>query len=185
MLLNGFITSMVRRSRRGTSSPRDFLMVPVQLPNGETVHLSPGNHNLLQRAVVEEFAPRFVPGAYLLYLGDTAGKDLFLDKDRLEHVVGNDLARVFRESVHPSTPAPEPCPVSDQLSSRTSNEVTASRCLQYDVSARWSGVRAPNASIAASFWSVRPMSSSPCTRCGRGRCQRSGESVAVGDLLAG
>ena len=68
------------------SSPRDFLMIPVRLPNGETVQLSPGDHNLLQRSIVEDFAPRFVPGAFLLYLGDTAGKDLFLDKDGLEQI---------------------------------------------------------------------------------------------------
>jgi len=36
-----------------------------------------------QKAVVEEFAPRFVPGGHLLYLGDTTDKDLFLDAARL------------------------------------------------------------------------------------------------------
>ena len=58
-------------------------MVPVLLPDGQTLQLSPGKHNDLQRAIVEEFAPRFAPGAHLLYLGDTAKKDLILDSDRL------------------------------------------------------------------------------------------------------
>lgn len=58
-------------------------MVPVLLPDGRTLQLSPGKHNDLQRAIVEEFAPRFAPGAYLLYLGDTAKKDLILDSGRL------------------------------------------------------------------------------------------------------
>ena len=58
-------------------------MVPVLLPDGRTLQLSPGKHNDLQRAIVEEFAPRFAPGAYLLYLGDTAKKELILDSGRL------------------------------------------------------------------------------------------------------
>ena len=45
-------------------------MVPVKTPGGRQLMLSPGSHNLFQRAVVEEFAPRFAPGARLLYLGE-------------------------------------------------------------------------------------------------------------------
>ena len=62
---------------------RTRTMVPVLLPDGRTSQLSPGRHNDLQRAIVEEFAPRFAPGAHLLYLGDTAKKDLILDTGRL------------------------------------------------------------------------------------------------------
>ncbi len=54
--------------------------VPVTLPEGKELQLSPGRHNEVQKAVVEEFAPRFAPGARLLYLGDTARKDLFVDR---------------------------------------------------------------------------------------------------------
>ena len=62
------------------ASVRDHVMVPVRMPDGRTVRLSPGKHNELQKAVVEEFAPRFAPDARLLYLGDTSQKDLFVDK---------------------------------------------------------------------------------------------------------
>src|SRR5207302_5283472 len=34
-------------------------LVPLKLPNGSQVLLSPGSHNVLQAAVVEEFGPRF------------------------------------------------------------------------------------------------------------------------------
>lgn len=54
-------------------------LVPVRLPDGVKLELSPGKHNELQAAVVEAFAPRFAPGAHLLYLGDTAKKNLFVD----------------------------------------------------------------------------------------------------------
>lgn len=53
--------------------------VHLRLATGEEYHLSPGQHNELQVAVIEEFGPRFAPGARLLYLGDTENKTLILD----------------------------------------------------------------------------------------------------------
>jgi len=47
-------------------------LVPVRIEDGKSLKLSPGKHNELQATIVEEFAPRFAPGATLLYLGDTA-----------------------------------------------------------------------------------------------------------------
>jgi len=40
----------------------------------------PSKHNKLETAIVEEFGPRFAPGAKLIYLGDTTQKALVLDK---------------------------------------------------------------------------------------------------------
>lgn len=57
--------------------------VPVKTPDGEVLSLSPGKHNKLEAAVVEEFAPRFAPGAFLLYLGDAAKKEFYLYKEML------------------------------------------------------------------------------------------------------
>jgi len=57
--------------------------VPVRLPDGTALKLSPGAHNQLQAAVIEHFAPRYAPGAHLLYLGDTANKNLHVDAPRL------------------------------------------------------------------------------------------------------
>lgn len=65
---------------------RSRTLVPVRFPDGQVVRLSPGSHNELQKAVVEEFAPRFAPDANVLYLGDTAQKDLHVDQQRLLEV---------------------------------------------------------------------------------------------------
>lgn len=54
--------------------------VPL-LYQGRVYRLSPGRHNELQVAVIEEFGPRFAPGARLLYLGDTANRTLLLDEE--------------------------------------------------------------------------------------------------------
>jgi hypothetical protein len=45
--------------------------------------LSPGKHNALRAAVIEEFAPRFAPGAKLLYLADAARKYVVCSADEL------------------------------------------------------------------------------------------------------
>lgn len=58
--------------------------VPLQVADGKTFKLSPGKHNELEVAIVEEFAPRFAPGATLIYLGDTAKKTLVFDKNVFE-----------------------------------------------------------------------------------------------------
>lgn len=61
-------------------------LVPIRFPDGQEVRLSPGSHNDLQKAVIEKFAPRFAPGANVLYLGDTAKKDLHVEQQRLLEV---------------------------------------------------------------------------------------------------
>jgi hypothetical protein len=58
-------------------------LVPLRLSDGSMIHLSTGKHNELQAAVIESFAPRFAPGATLLYLGDTAKKYLYVDAESL------------------------------------------------------------------------------------------------------
>ncbi|WP_249536794.1 BsuBI/PstI family type II restriction endonuclease [Prevotella denticola] len=36
----------------------------------------PGSHNRLQKAILEEFAPRFAPGSECLYVDDTTHRDM-------------------------------------------------------------------------------------------------------------
>ncbi len=64
-------------------SSRDRHTIPVHLPDGTTLTLSPGEHNELQAQVISQFAPQFAPGAVLLYLGDTADKDLYVATEQL------------------------------------------------------------------------------------------------------
>lgn len=60
--------------------------IPLRLPDGSTVYLSPGEHNTLQVAIIEDFGPRFAPGAMVLYVGDTAKKHVIYDQDRLAQI---------------------------------------------------------------------------------------------------
>lgn len=65
------------------AAKRKRLLVPVTLPSGEKLMLSPGKHNELQAAVIATFAPRFAPGAQLLYLGDAEKKSLRVMNEEL------------------------------------------------------------------------------------------------------
>jgi type II restriction enzyme len=63
---------------------RDIQRVDVILKSGITFSLSAGEHNHLQKAIIEEFLPRYGFGADVLYVGDTSDKYLFLEKEKLE-----------------------------------------------------------------------------------------------------
>ena len=63
---------------------RNTVMVPVHLPSGEVLELSPGEHNEIQAAVIKEFGPRFAGTPKVLYLGDTAKKNLVVDDNTLK-----------------------------------------------------------------------------------------------------
>lgn len=60
--------------------------VPVKLPSGKILKLSPGKHNEVQSAIVEQFLPEFANGSELLYLGDTEQKDLFSDNKTMKEI---------------------------------------------------------------------------------------------------
>jgi hypothetical protein len=65
---------------------RTAKMIPVRIASGKTLDLSPGPHNMLQVSVVNHFAPRFAPGAILVYLGDTARKMLHIEDAWVEQL---------------------------------------------------------------------------------------------------
>ena len=45
-----------------------------------------GDHNDLQKAIIEEFLPRYGHGAQVLYVWDTSDKYLYLEKERLKEL---------------------------------------------------------------------------------------------------
>lgn len=65
---------------------RELIQIPVKLANGDVIKLSAGKHNEVQAAIVEQFAPRFANGGTLLYLGDTAKKDLYINEEKLNEL---------------------------------------------------------------------------------------------------
>lgn len=64
-------------------SKKQMEMMSVHI-DGKDLKFSPGKHNELQRAIIEQFAPRFAPGCECLYVGDTIKKDLIKNTDKLK-----------------------------------------------------------------------------------------------------
>ncbi len=65
------------------ASKKKMTMMPVNI-NGESFKFSTGKHNELQKAIIEEFAPRFAPNSECLYVGDTIEKDLVKNVEKLK-----------------------------------------------------------------------------------------------------
>lgn len=65
---------------------RELQKVGVTLPSNENIEFSAGVHNDLQKAIIEDFLPRYGFGAEVLYVGDTSDKYLYLEKDKLEQL---------------------------------------------------------------------------------------------------
>lgn len=64
------------------ASKKKMQKMPVRI-NNKDFTFSPGKHNQLQKAILEEFAPRFAPHSECLYVGDTIKKDMIKDVERL------------------------------------------------------------------------------------------------------
>jgi type II restriction enzyme len=65
---------------------RDIEQIPVSLPCGVALQLSSGEHNRLQKEIIEQFLPRFGNDCEVLYLGDTAKKLLYIKEDTLQQL---------------------------------------------------------------------------------------------------
>ena len=62
---------------------RQMQMIPVVLADGREISLTPDAHSELIKKIITEFAPRFTPGAEVIYVGDTGDNIGFLQKARL------------------------------------------------------------------------------------------------------
>ena len=67
------------------ASKRIMRKMPVKI-NGKDFNFSSGKHNELQKAIIEEFAPRFAPNSECLYVGDTTEKDLVKNESKLREL---------------------------------------------------------------------------------------------------
>ncbi|MBQ9200582.1 MAG: restriction endonuclease [Lachnospiraceae bacterium] len=67
------------------TSKKKMTMMPVKI-NDVDFSFSTGKHNELQKAIIEEFAPRFAPDSECLYVGDTIEKDLVKNTKRLSEL---------------------------------------------------------------------------------------------------
>lgn len=62
------------------------MALPLKLADGKQFYLTPGKHNELQVAVIEQFGPRYAPGGTVLYIGDAASKFTIYEQEALERL---------------------------------------------------------------------------------------------------
>ena len=67
------------------ASKKRMKKMPVRI-NNKDYTFSPGAHNKLQKAIIEEFAPRFAAGSECLYVGDTTNKDMVKNTEKLKGI---------------------------------------------------------------------------------------------------
>jgi hypothetical protein len=68
------------------------LQIGAKLPDGKLIELTKGEHNALQKAVLEQFIPRFAPDSSVLYIGDASKKYLHVDAEQLQKLGLNQIA---------------------------------------------------------------------------------------------
>ena len=72
--------------REKLAHKRELERIPIKFPSGKEIKLSAGPHNKLQRAIIEEFLPRFGFGAEILYIGDATNKYLVREEEKLREL---------------------------------------------------------------------------------------------------
>jgi adenine-specific DNA-methyltransferase len=65
---------------------RNMSMIPIILPNGQTIQLSSGGQNILIKDILEKFCPRFTPGGSILYVGDAGDKFIVNETQKLREI---------------------------------------------------------------------------------------------------
>jgi hypothetical protein len=63
------------------AAQREIERIPIELPGGKALTLSPGGQNLLLKDMVDEFCPVFTPGGQVLYIGDADAKWAVFEQD--------------------------------------------------------------------------------------------------------
>lgn len=60
--------------------------IPIKLPNGKALKLSWGEHNQLQKQIIEQFLPRFGSDCEVFYIGDTSHKMSHIEEKELSQI---------------------------------------------------------------------------------------------------
>lgn len=88
--LNGYLARLPGL-KAAYAAERAQAMIPVTLPGGAPILLTPGGQNELIRAAIEVFCPRWTPGGRVLYVGDASHSDPVYDLRGLRALLGGDL----------------------------------------------------------------------------------------------
>ena len=80
--LKKYLASIETLAKRYAQA-REMERIPLVLPDGQKITLSPGGQNVLVEQIIKEFCPRFTPGGTPIYIGDTDEKWAYYNKEAL------------------------------------------------------------------------------------------------------
>ncbi|HZU36011.1 MAG TPA: BsuBI/PstI family type II restriction endonuclease [Gemmataceae bacterium] len=80
--VRAYLTSIETLAKR-YARERKLRRIPLKLPSGQRITLSPGGQNVLVEKVITLFAEHFTPGGVPLYVGDTGEKFAYFDREAL------------------------------------------------------------------------------------------------------
>lgn len=84
-ILNNYLSNNKSLKDR-LNRERTMSLLEVNFPDNKQINFSPGEHNELQKKVIEEFLPRFGGISEILYIGDTENKFKILEKEKLKEL---------------------------------------------------------------------------------------------------
>jgi adenine-specific DNA-methyltransferase len=68
------------------AAERKKIRIPVTLPRGQEITLSPGGQNELLQKIIEDFCAYYTAGGMVLYIGDADEKQAFFDREELKNL---------------------------------------------------------------------------------------------------
>jgi hypothetical protein len=80
--LRGYLKS-VKTLKKLYAQERAATRIPISIPAGRGIKLSPGAHNTLVKKIITDFCAIFTPGALPIYVGDTQKKWAYFDEETL------------------------------------------------------------------------------------------------------
>ncbi len=75
------------------ASERPTEKIPIYFPSGEKLEFDPGEHNQLQKDIIEEFLTRYGYGAEIIYIGDASNRFLYYNKEKANLLGISELSR--------------------------------------------------------------------------------------------
>ena len=78
-----FFIEINKKAKDELKQKRAMERIPVTLPSDVVLELSIGEHNLLQKKIIEDFLPQFGMGAEVFYIGDSTNKYLHRNTEAL------------------------------------------------------------------------------------------------------
>lgn len=76
--------SSVDTLRKRYAQEREMKRIPIEVPPGKVITLSPGGQNILVEKIIADFCEIFTPGGKMVYVGDTEDKFAYYDESLLK-----------------------------------------------------------------------------------------------------